>query len=370
MGWLVTVLTTGCVKRVPRLNPHGLAIRYVRGLRFRRKPIWYRALSYLSLYPAFLWGFLKIGQLDVIVVMTDPPLFLSVAVLYAKWKGIPVVHWSQDLYPELAFAVGVLKRNSILGRALTRIRDKAIRRCTVIVVIGRCMAAQLAKRTPCAIRIIPNWADGDAIVPLPHDANPFRAKLLAGVYEQIVMYSGNFGIAHPFGAILDAMTELEFRRPKVRFAMIGDGPRLADLQSEVAERGLGNVIFLPPQPYSDLAATLGAADVQLACMETEMLGLVVPSKVYGILAAGRPCIFIGPAESEAALLVDESSAGEVLPPGTEHQLGARLRAWLDNTEARDKTGRNARKAAEKASLSNAADQFAAVLRYVTNLDKH
>ena len=360
-GWRVSIVVA---KTVSRTEPDtkGIVVRRMRGLPYRRKPMWYRAIAYLSLYPAMLWGIWRVGRPDVIVVMTDPPLFFSAAVFYAKWRRIPVIHWCQDVYPELAFALGLIKETGIIGRTLVSLRTHALDRCGSIVAIGGCMARVLRGRTSAAIEIVPNWSELAHTQPSPQEANPFRANLLPAPNGQIVMYSGNIGLGHPFDAILAAMDELGTDRPTVRFAVIGDGPRLNDLKAEVERRALKNVIFFPHQPNSNLGQTLGAADIHLACMEPDLLGLIAPSKVYGILAAGRPCIFLGPAESEVAVAISHSGAGEVLPPGRQHELGARLRVWLDDQAARESAGRNARSAAEQNSIARSASAFDRILR--------
>jgi colanic acid biosynthesis glycosyl transferase WcaI len=360
-GWRISIVTAKTVGG-PDATPKAIRVWRVRGLPFRRKPVLYRALAYLSLYPALLRGIGYAGRPDVMVIMTDPPLFLCLATLYAKWRQIPIIHWSQDVYPETAFGLGVMKENSILGRSLARLRTRALNRCTSVIAIGGCMFHSLRSKTSATITIMPNWAELELIHPLPQNLNPFRAKLLSEPTGQIVMYSGNFGLAHPFDAILTAISELQADRPDVRFAMLGAGPRLTDVKAEVERRSLKNVVFLPPQDYLNLSHTLSAADMHLASMEPSLLGLIVPSKVYGILAAGRPCIFLGPKECEVAVVIANAGAGEVLPPGRQHELGARLRAWLDDKTAREKAGENARTAAEQNSLAQRVVAFETVLR--------
>jgi colanic acid biosynthesis glycosyl transferase WcaI len=359
-GWRISIVAAKTVDG-PNAAPKAVRVWRVHGLPFRRKPAWYRAFAYLSLYPALLRGVGRAGRPDVMVIMTDPPLFLCLATLYAKWRRIPVIHWSQDVYPETAFGLGVMKENSILGRTLARLRTRALNRCTLVIAIGGCMCRSLRSKTSAAITIMPNWAELDLIQPLLQDLNPFRAKLLSAPTGQIVMYSGNFGLAHPFDAMLAAMSQLQMDRPNVRFVMVGSGPRLTYVKAEVGRRALKNVVFLPPQDYLNLSHTLGAADIHLASMEPSLLGFIVPSKAYGILAAGRPCIFLGPKECEAAVVIANAGAGEVLPPGRQHELGARLRAWLDDKTARENAGKNARKAAEQNGLAQRAATFERIL---------
>ena len=116
--------------------------------------------------------------------------------------------------------------------------------------------------------------------------------------------------------ILDAAEQLRDERPDMVFAFVGEGPRKAWIAEQVATRGLSNVQLLPFQPKARLAESLSAADVHLVTMQPEVEGLVVPSKVYGVLAAGRPCVFLGPEGSEAAQRIRELNAGTVLPNPT------------------------------------------------------
>lgn len=147
------------------------------------------------------------------------------------------------------------------------------------------------------------------------------------------MYSGNFGLAHPFEAIIEAVKTLddvsrrEAGRPApVRFVFAGSGPKLEAVR--VALASCANVEFRAPSALEHLPAALASADAHLACMSEALLGLVVPSKIYGALAAGRPCLFLGPRGSEAAQILLESRRGLVFDPhtgGTE--LAAVLERW-------------------------------------------
>ncbi|MEQ9642144.1 MAG: glycosyltransferase [Alphaproteobacteria bacterium] len=154
--------------------------------------------------------------------------------------------------------------------------------------------------------------------------------------------------------MLDAAAAL----PEARFVFVGDGPRLAWVQEQVAARALANISFLPFQPEAKLAESLSAADLHLVTMEPHLSGLVVPSKVYGVMAAGRPCLFLGPADSEAARLLQDHDAGSVV----EGDLAATIRAWLSDTDRRHEAGARARAAAEAWGPTNAAEKFDTVLR--------
>jgi glycosyltransferase involved in cell wall biosynthesis len=178
------------------------------------------------------------------------------------------------------------------------------------------------------------------------------------------MYSGNMGLAHPFDAVLDAAERLQETHEDVRFLFVGEGPRKADLQSQAKRRRLSNVSFLPFQPYEHLARSLSAADLHLVTMEPEAEGLVVPSKMYGALAAGRPALFLGPEKSEAARLVREQDCGAVLANPSGSSLTAAIQTWHEHPDI-ESAGRRARSAVED-GFDRAVRTFDRILRSVAH----
>ena len=132
-------------------------------------------------------------------------------------------------------------------------------------------------------------------------------------------------------------------------------------------RGLENVWFLPHQPKARLSESLSAADMHLISMRHNLCGLVVPSKVYGILAAGRPCLFLGPAESEVACLIRECRCGEVLPSADGATLAKCITQWSLDRDRLEIAGRRARVAAEGRGLTQAVREFKTVLREITTI---
>jgi hypothetical protein len=572
-------------------------VERVGGLPFSRASLWKRALSYLSLYPALLLRALRLPRADVVGTLTDPPLLLLLGPLLKWTKGSRLVHWAQDLYPEVAEELGVLRKGGLIAHLCRAASTWALRRHDCVVVVGRCMKQRvLARGVPEEIiRVIPNWAVGQgngeeniqrstcndqhrtedeeraASSPTLHDLlgssalnvecsmltprsqlGPGKDKLResfetpdspheirtpgtrpsedgamelarpsdrpcggrgeaaigggfgrnsppdVGAYNSsalnahgetcgrgirgtrpseagsigenslrrqhqvegqfVVMYSGNLGLAHPFEAILDAAEQLQnasrepalggasvpaspdplskksqvspggppsrahetnarqgwrFSLPvnlptdsgtitdateppcsstvasesagngdalgggvrigdsqsssrrglaEIVFLFVGSGPRLPWVKEQVAQRQLRNVRFLPSQPRERLAESLGAADVHLVSMHANLSGLVVPSKVYGVLAAGRPCVFLGPETSEAAQVIGEHGCGEVLSTPTGAALAASLVGWRNDAERRQEAGRRALTAAAAAGLRQAVAAFDQVLR--------
>ncbi len=358
-GWSVTVIAArppGSTAR--REQRHGVRLEWVGGLPFTRARHWRRALSYLTLYPAMLWRALRLPRADVVVTLTDPPLQLVLGPVLKCFKRCRLVHWAQDIYPDLAERLGVIKSGGFTARGLRRLAVCALRRYDRIVAVGRCMNQRLLERglQPSTIALIGNWADAAELHPVAPAANPFREE--HGLVDRfVVMYSGNLGLAHPFEAMLDAAALLQKELPRALFLFVGEGPRLPSVRSEAEARKLGNVRFLPPQPREKLAFSLGAADLHLASMREELCGLVVPSKVYTALAAGRPCVFLGPPESEVAQIISSHGCGSVVPAASGRALADCLMHWAGQPEALAAAGARAGQFAREHGLAEAAGEF-------------
>ena len=350
-GWKVTVVT-GAHPSEPRVfkTENGIEVQRVRGFRLRRTSHWQRAFSYLWLYPMLLLRVLRLPAHDVVVSKTDPPLQLILSVFLKRLKKSRAIHWAQDLYPEIAEQLGVIVEESLLSRSLRGLSTWALHAQDHVVVVGRCMQERLQHRgiQPEHITVIPNWP-AESIRPLSHDANPFRVQHdLQGRF--VVMYSGNMGLAHPFESILDAAEELQYSLSDAVILFVGDGPRRDWIEGQVRDRVLKNVCFLPFQPKEKLAESLSAADLHLVTMLEKVNGLVVPSKVYGALAAGRPCLFLGPRTSEAARFIEEHGCGEILSAPSMGTLADQILHWYQNEALREEAGSRARDAVKHLRL--------------------
>ena len=182
----------------------------------------------------------------------------------------------------------------------------------------------------------------------------------------VVMYSGNFGLAHPFESMLGAVEQLQSSLPQVLFLFVGDGPRLGWVREQTEQRELRNVRFLPFQPAEQLRQSLAAADLHLASMRAELCGLVVPSKVYGVLAAGRPCVFLGPEESEAAQLILQHGCGSVLAKATGARLASCLAQWVNHPERLREASQRATALSDQLKVTAAGGAFDDVLQRVVS----
>jgi glycosyltransferase involved in cell wall biosynthesis len=330
----------------------------VGGLPFTRASHLRRAFAYLSLYPALLWRAWRLPRHDVVVLLTDPPLLLTLGP-WIRWiKGSRLVHWAQDVYPEVAEELGVIRRRGLLAGALRCVANFALKRFDVVITVGDCMKAVMLGRgiDPSRVKVIRNWSDPGLIRPLPPNENAFRQRH-AAPGEFVVMYSGNFGLAHIFEPVLDAAAALREQALRVRFLMVGSGPRFDAVKAQAQRRGLDNVSFLPPVPREQLAESLSAADAHVVTMRDGLCGLVVPSKIYGVMAAGRPVIFLGPSDSEAALTVKREQCGATLAPHDAAGLARVIREWAASPDTAMAMGASARRAAEGAGLPVAITAF-------------
>jgi glycosyltransferase involved in cell wall biosynthesis len=332
------------------LPAHGaireVLVRRIWTTRFGRRHLLGRALDYLSFYAsAACLLVLRLRRRDVVVALTDPPLISVVALTAARLRGAFLVNWLHDLFPDVARALQVRAWPDWVDELVRLVRDRSLRGARANIVLGARMAELVARcgAAPNRIRVIENWADS-AIVAQPPATSKLRAAARLNEHF-VVAYSGNFGRAHEFSTLLGAATILA-DDPRIVFLMIGDGARLADLRAGVAARGLRNFRFLPHQPRELLSDALASGDAHVVSLMPAAEGLIVPSKFYGILAAGRPCIFIGNPQGEIGQIARAEEIGVTVEPGEAEALAAAIRLLRDSPKVTAAMGRRARHLSE------------------------
>ncbi len=302
-----------------------------------------RLANYATYLASCMAGALRGGRPDVILTMTDPPMVAATALLAARMRGASFVYVHQDVFPEVALVLGRL-REGPLADGLRRVNRLLRRRAARVVAIGRDMEARLLEQgVPLdKVEVIPNWADGSLIRPV-EGPSPLRAEW--GWRDRfVVMHSGNVGLSQGLETLV-AAADLLRSHPDILIAIVGEGASKADLRRDAARRRLENVVFLPYQPKKALPESLAAADVHLLSLKRGLAGYIVPSKTYGIMAAGKPFIAAVEEGSEPALIVEEHGCGIRIEPGDPHALaGAILRA---RDEPLEEMGRRGRQAFEK-----------------------
>ena len=303
-----------------------------------------RILDYLTLELSIIFKLLKLVKKgDIVVLMTDPPLLNVLALPFIKFKGGKVVNWLQDIFPEVAVEANVIKKGSVVNKIITKLRNISLNKAEVNIVVGRLMLKYLTDIGVETKKIarIPNWSDGSTIKPLLNKDNNIRKKF--GLNDKFVIgYSGNLGIAHDIKTFYGTIELLQKYR-NIFFLFIGGGYGMKELKKHVKEKKLMNVMFQPYQSRDLLPLTLNVADVHWVTLEPNMEGYIVPSKYYGILASGKPVIFIGDKDGELSVEINEARCGASVAIGDVQLLSEIIRLYSEDIDLVNQVGQRGRK---------------------------
>jgi glycosyltransferase involved in cell wall biosynthesis len=300
----------------------GVRIQRLRHTRFPKRRIWARLINYFTFSLAVCRTLQHWSPPDVVVFETDPFLLALEAHRLQQRTGCRLVGYLQDIHPDVGIAIGKIRNRYAVRRLRAALFD-VYRKCDRVVVLSEDMRQLLTEGGVCPGRIvvIPNWADTQKIIPT--DAtNRFRVR--HGLTDKfLVMYSGNLGLTQRLSDFVAAAALLT-DHPQIHFAFVGRGSLEAELRAEVAARGLSNISFFDYQPREELSDSLSAADLHLVPLAAELAKCLMPSKLYGILAAGRPCLTNAPAGSELQRIISEKQVGFAIPSGSVEQLAAAI----------------------------------------------
>ncbi|MBZ5639679.1 MAG: glycosyltransferase family 4 protein [Acidobacteriia bacterium] len=323
----------------------GVRVRRAWSSAFGRRTRIGRALDYATFLAGAAGRLALVERPDVIVSLSTPPLVAGLGAAFARLRRARTLFWVMDVYPDLAFELGALRPGSPIGRLASRVSDWILSASDRVVALDDAMAARLRLHSDVKVAVIPNWADGVAIRPLDPETSSLR-KAWGWSERFVVLYSGNMGLAHEFGTVLDAAEALR-DRSRVLFAFVGGGPRRDEVQEAVRHRGLSNVEFRPYVPRDRLGDSLAAGDVHLVTLREGMAGMLVPSKIYGILAAGRPTLYVGPPEGEIAEIAARSTCGRRIAPGNARALADAVIEYAEDETRRRSDGESARRLFEE-----------------------
>jgi colanic acid biosynthesis glycosyl transferase WcaI len=294
---------------------------------------------------------------DVVIAETDPPLLGALGAMLKRRWGCRFVYNVRDLYPDIARVNGGVRSRALL-EILERGNRMAYRWADRIVVLGDDMSRRIAAKgvPPERIEVVPDWVDCGRIRPL--ESNPLRREFGD---KFVVMYSGNIGLSQRLETVLEAADELR-DDPRIVFVMVGEGARKRWLMERAGRLGLPNLLFLPYRPREQLAESLGAADLHLIPLSPGTAGCLVPSKIYGILAAARPFVAIMEEDAEIARLARDERIGFVSAPGDGAGLArAVLRAIAAPAELKRMGERARQLARERYDRPVATRRFAKML---------
>jgi colanic acid biosynthesis glycosyl transferase WcaI len=254
-----------------------------------------KLLSYATFYSGAVWRALSVPKPDAVLTLTAPPGLAWIGWLLKRVCQCRHVSWEMDVYPDIAVALG-MAIPAWLGWFL----DFPRRRADGVIALGDCMKERLLRHglPKERIHVVENWADARKTYPLPFpETPPLR-----------ILYSGNLGLAHDVTTIRGAMERLA-NDARFHFDFAGGGPQRKELHEFCRRRAIGNVSFRSYVPWDQLGASLAEGHIGLVTQNPTTLGAVVPSKTYGVMAAGRPVLYIGPAAATPARVVRRFDCG-------------------------------------------------------------
>jgi colanic acid biosynthesis glycosyl transferase WcaI len=329
---------------VTRQTHHGVTILRANGTRMRPRRFAARAANYLSYFGSAVLAGARVGRPDIVVSMTDPPIIGLAARWTARRTGARFVFLCEDIFPEVASLLEDF-HNPAVNRTLDRINRGLLRDADTIVALGDRMKRRLVEEKgadPERVQIIHNWADCDAVSPGPKDNAFSRAQGLADRF--VLMHSGNVGLSQNLDVLIEAAARLR-SLDRLTIAIVGDGAKRAALEADAVRRGLTNVRFFPYHPKALLHESFASADAFLVSLKPGIEGYIVPSKVYGILAAGRPYVAAVDPSCELAGIARDHRCGVLATPGDPDDLARAIAALHDDPAGTRAMGERARAAA-------------------------
>jgi len=336
---------------------NGVRILRTRSTAFDRTRLHLRAANYVSYLAESVLAGLGGQRPDLVLCMTDPPIVGDVGLVVARRFDAPLVVISQDVFPEIAERLKRLQSKALLG-TLRQLVGLYLRRADRIVAIGETMKLRLVEKGAPGerIEVIPNWVDTAELTPrLRNNAWAREHGLDRGF---VVMHSGNVGHAQNLDSLVRAATFLR-DLDALRIVIVGFGARHGELATLARRLEVTDTVhFLPYQPREVLADSLSAADLHYVGLARGLSGYVVPSRLYGILAVGRPVLVAADEESETARLVREADCGIVVPPGRPDVVATTLRSLVEGSLGLGGMGERGREYVERE-----ADREVAFARY-------
>ena len=344
--WAAQPSYTCSVKQPRNIIYEGINIKYLFSTRFHKSNFLGRIINILSFMTSASIKLLFTSDKSPVFTHTTPPSLGIIISIICAIKRRKFIYILLDIYPEGLIRLGKLKANNWLVRYWKRANINALKRSYKVIVLGRDMSKYIQEIYPGSgnkIEYIPHWQDDRLIHPSDMETNTFFRDLdLEGYF--VVQYSGNMGLWNDMESIGKAVG---ISKENVFFVFIGDGIRKKELQDIITSTLRLNTIFLPFQPMENLCEVLTGCHIALVSLRRGMEGMAVPSKIYGILAAGTPVIALVPENSEIAYLVEEENCGIVVQPDDYEGLNDAIIKLQEDNNLRIKLGINGRKAFEK-----------------------
>lgn len=309
-------------------------------------------------------------RINILFVTTAPPFLPTVAYLINLLFKLPYVCIIYDLYPDVVISLGIISKNHWIAKLWQAVNRRVWLNAKGIIVLSPEMKQRVLAHCPQVahkVSVIHSWANPEFIVPIPKQENWFAWKYNL-VNKFTVLYSGNMGRCHDIHTFLEAAIELQDE--PVQFVCIGGGARREELIAQVNLLGLNNFTFLPYQDKKDLPYSLTASDLSLVSISPSSESLVVPSKLYSALAAGRPLAVVCSPYSSLRQIIAQAHCGAAFDHGDGHGLAEFIRLLRRNQELGQQMGKAARQYLQSHFTPKIiSQQYLNVLRRALNIEE-
>lgn len=357
-------------EKIPKhLEHHGIRIRRVWATSFPKLNIIGRVINQITYAVSVFFYLLFDRTKRPILVLTNPPFLAFFCALLRRLKiGNQYIYLIFDVYPDTAINLGVLKRNSFLSLLWEWVNKISFKYATKIIVIGRCMKEVIESKMNRyrieinnKVQMIHVWSDDRSIQKGSKEKNPFVERWgLDGKF--VILYSGNMGRFHDMETIMGVVKELsDFEN--IVFLFIGEGHKKKWMMEYAQKNNLSNCMFHSYVKREDLCDLLACAKIGLVSLMEGQEGLSVPSKTYGLMAAGVPVVAVVPSSSEIARVIEEEDCGIVVKPGDVEGLKNVILGLYNNKVALETMSNNAKSSIKnKYSLNSAAKLYYRIIQ--------
>ena len=315
-----------------------LAVERVGSTAYPRFQMRRRVSNYLTYLSMAIPRALSIPS-DVVLAMTDPPIEGIAGALVARLSNRPFVYNIRDLYPDMAVGGSIIRPGSLTAR-WEGMHRWALRQAARVIVLGEDMRDRIVAKGVASDRVVVS-RDGIDIPDSVAPAENFVAREIRGDFRFVLVHAGNLGFYGAWQTLISAVRLLE--NEGVGLVFIGEGAMKPQVEAMAA--GCRAIRFLPFRPASEVPLVLSSGDLHVVTVKRGLEGVVVPSKLYPTLAAGRPVLGIAPEESDVVRIVRRTGCGIAADPDDPNSVAESIRSVLHNPEQLQTMGRRARESA-------------------------
>jgi glycosyltransferase involved in cell wall biosynthesis len=297
---------------------------------------------------------------DIVLAMTDPPVAGIAGAFIARMADRPFVYNIRDLYPDMAIGGDIVQPNRWVDR-WEKMHRRALHQAARVIVLGDDMRERIISKGVSPDRVVV-VRDGASFPPLLPERSDLVVQKIRCGFPFVALHAGNLGFYGAWDSLLKAADIL--RNENTGFVFVGDGANRAAM--EISAKPLPNVRFLPFFPIEQVPHVMMAGDVHIVTVRRGLEGVVVPSKLYSILAAGRPVLAIAAAESDPARIVRETGCGISADPDDPAAIAAAIRELRNDQNRLIQMGIRAKETAAKYARVDELERFVEVIEEAAN----